>query len=334
MKLKALLAAVLAAVLVASSAAPQPHPGALTTLTLFAGTADGLWRSQDWGRSWDRVRGRVAAGVRLDEIGAARSIRPLGARVWLSADAGLYVSDDFGETWTALATTTGARVLLLPRYPEADLTVFVGTESGLLRSRDGGRTFSPTGLVGAAVHRLEWPGPALVAAGDRGVLVTRDEGVHFAGPGAGLPEGPVRAIAVSSFFAVDPVLFAAPASGGVYRSPDGGDTWTAAGLGGERVRELAWLGPFLYAAAESAFFRSTDAGRTWDRLSASPGRPACLLFPLGAGGGPEAFLATDRGLFHTPDAGGHWDLAGFPGQDVLEVATFPPPDASIGSKRR
>jgi len=334
MRWRVLPGAALAAWLAASAAAPQPRAGALTTLTLFAGTAEGLWRSQDWGRSWDRVRGRVAAGVRLDEIGAARSVRPLGARVWLAADAGVYVSEDFGETWTALAATSGARVLLLSRYPEADLTVFLGTEAGLLRSRDGGRTFSGTGLAGTAVHRLEWPGPALVAAGGRGVLVSRDEGVQFAGPGAGLPEGPVGAIAVSSFFAVDPVLFAAPASGGVYRSPDGGDTWSAAGLGGERVRDLAWLGPFLYAAGETGFYRSTDAGRSWERLSTSPGRPACLLFPLGAGGGPEAFLATDRGLFHTPDAGTHWEPAGFAGQEVLEVATFPPPEASSGTKRR
>ncbi len=107
----------------------------------------------------------------------------------------------------------------------------------------------------------------------------------------------------------------------------------AAGLSEERVGDLAWLGPFLYAAGETGFFRSTDAGRSWTRLSASPGRPTCLLFPLGAGGGPEAFLATDRGLFHTADAGDHWEPTGFAGQEVLEVATFPP-DTSSGSKRR
>jgi photosystem II stability/assembly factor-like uncharacterized protein len=124
------------------------------------------------------------------------------------------------------------------------------------------------------------------------------------------------------------VLFAAPASGGLFRSPDAGATWVAAGLSGERVFDLAWLGPFLYAAGESGFFRSTDAGRSWTRLSASPGRPVRLLFPLGAGGGPEAFLATDRGLFHTADAGEHWEASGFAGQEVLEVATYPPAVAS------
>jgi len=323
MRWRALPGALLLACLAASAAAPQSQPGALTTLTLYAGTAEGLWRSQDWGHRWERVR-RHGKGAVIEEVGAARGVWLVDAHAWLAADAGLFRSDDFGESWEALAATPGIRALLLPRAPDADSTVFLGTGGGLLRSRDGGRTFSPTALGATAVHRIEWPGPALVVACDRGVLVTQDEGVHFAGPGAGLPEEPIRAIVVSSFFPTDPVLFAAPVSGGLYRSPDGGRTWAPAGLAGEQVGDLAWLGPFLYAAAESGFFRSTDAGRSWTRLSASPGRPVRLLFPLGYGGGPEAFLATERGLFRTVDAGERWQLSGFGGQEVFEVATYPP----------
>ena len=49
------------------------------------------------------------------------------------------------------------------------------------------------------------------------------------------------------------------------------------------------------------------------------------MFPLAPAAGLEAFLATDRGVFRTADAGQTWDLAGFEGQEVLTVATFPPP---------
>lgn len=132
-------------------------------------------------------------------------------------------------------------------------------------------------------------------------------------------------MALSSFFAVDPVLFASPAAGGVFRSVDGGGTWTPAGLADDVVHDLVWLGPFLYAAGEAGFYRSHDNGANWVRLSESPGRPSTLLFPLAPAAGLEAFLATDRGLFHTSDAGGHWTAAGFEGQDVLTVATYPPP---------
>ena len=299
---------------------------------LFAGTAEGLWRSSDWSRTWARVAGRPS-GVHLDGLGAARALVLLTTEIWVGGD-GLYVSNDFGDTWARRGDTVGIRVVLPSRWPQSDATVFAGTGAGLLRSRDGGNRFEPTALFGATIHRIEWPGPALVVACDKGVLVSTDEGKSFSGPGAGLPAGPVKAIVLSSFFAADPVLFAAPASGGVYRSTDAGASWRPSGLEGETVGDLVWLGPFLYAAGTSGFFRSQDAGTSWTRLAASPGRPARLLFPLAPGAGLEAFLATDQGLFHTYDAGEHWEPAGFAGQDVLTVATFPAPEPLAQSKRR
>ena len=333
MRRRRLIALVLAVLpLFGGAAIGQDQSRIVSSLTLFAGTADGLWRSGDWGRSWERVLG-TTVGVRLDALGAARVIVPLGPQVYVAGDGGLYVSNDFGVSWNPVSLTRGISSLLLSRWPQADPTVFVGTDGGLLRSRDAGRSFEPTALASGPVLRLEWPGPALVAAGGGGLLVTTDEGKTFAEPGRGLPEGEVRAMALSSFFAVDPVLFAAPVSGGVYRSSDGGHTWTAAGLGDQIVGDLVWLGPFLYAAAEGGFFRSDDTGASWTRLGDSPGRPARLLFPLAPAAGLEAFLATDRGVFRTADAGQTWVPMGFEGQDVLTVATFPPPRPDLETSR-
>jgi photosystem II stability/assembly factor-like uncharacterized protein len=313
---------------------PQQLGGSpiVTSLTLFAGTGDGLFRSTDWGRVWKPVLGQLS-GARLEGLGAARALMLLATQVWVAGN-GVYVSEDFGDNWTARAPTPGVRALLTSRWPQSDPTVFVGTDGGLLRSRDGGRTFVPTALRDVAVHRVEWPGPALVVACDQGLLVSTDEGASFTGPGAGLPAGPVRAMVLSSFFAADPVLFAAPAAGGVYRSSNGGATWKPSGLDGEVVSDFVWLGPFLYAAAENGFYRSQDAGATWSRLSASPGSPRRLLFPLAPAAGLEAFLATSRGLFRTPDAGEHWEPAGFAGTEVLTVATFPPPEVLPDRRRR
>lgn len=324
----------LTALLIAAQAAPQSFGSGpvVTSLMLFAGTAEGLWRSTDWSHTWRRVEGSLS-GARLDRLGPGRALVLQTTQVWAGGD-GVYVSDDFGDSWTQRGSTSGIQALLPSRWPQSDPTVFVGTGSGLLRSRDGGKTFEPTALAGTAVRRIEWPGPALVVACDRGIVVSKDEGMRFEGPGAGLPPGPVRAVVLSSFFAADPVLFAAPLSGGVFRSSDGGATWKASGLANESIGDLVWLGPFLYAAADSGFFRSQDAGASWSRLSASPGRPSRLLFPLAPAAGLEAFLATDQGLFHTHDAGEHWEPAGFAGQDVLTVATFPPPEPLLQPKRR
>lgn len=324
------------AALVALAAAIGRPPAAsaqvVTSLMLFAGTGEGLHRSSDWGLTWSRVEGRVS-GVRLEGLGPARAVMLLPTQVWVGGE-GIFVSEDFGDVWARRSGTTGVRVLLASRWPQSDPTMFAGTGSGLLRSRDGGRTFEPTALAGASVHRIEWPGPALVVASDQGVTVSLDEGRSFSGPGPGLPAGPVRAIALSGYFSADPVLFAAPASGGVFRSSDGGASWRDSGLPGEPVGDLVWLGPFLYAAGDNGFYRSQDAGATWSRLAASPGKVARLLFPLAPAAGLEAFLATASGLFRTPDAGEHWQPAGFAGEDVLTVATFPAPEPSLQPRRR
>jgi hypothetical protein len=58
------------------------------------------------------------------------------------------------------------------------------------------------------------------------------------------------------------------------------------------------------------------------------------MFPLAPAAGLEAFLATDRGLFRTTDAGQQWAPAGFAGQDVLTVATFPAPEPVQKKRRR
>jgi photosystem II stability/assembly factor-like uncharacterized protein len=311
---------------------PTPPPPFVTSLTLFAGTAEGLWRSTDWGKTWEVVRGKTA-GSPLEDLGAARSILPLGPQVFVAGRGGFFLSPDFGETWERRGPVIDATALLISRYPQSDPTVFVGTRFGLLKSDDAGRTFRPVGLAGPAVHRMEWPGPALVAGTRDGVLVSMDGGQKFEGPGAGLGPGDVHGLALSSFFGVDPVIFAAPGQG-VYRSGDGGKSWAPAGLEGEAVLDIVWLGPFLYAAGERGFYRSEDAGRSWRLLSASPGRPTRLIFPLAPAAGLEAFLATERGVFRTADAGEHWFPAGLADKEVLTVATFPPPQPMSGKKPR
>ena len=327
-----------AAALAAAGAAQEPKrdappPGAATSLTLFAGTSAGLWRTRDWGATWERVEGPLPAR-RLDGLGPARAIVPVGPHVWVGGDGGLFVSDDFGETWARRSSTGGVQCLMLSRWPQADPTVFVGTAAGLLKSVDLGTSFRPTPFFGKAVTRLEWPGPHLVMATGAGVHLSTDGGTSFTGPGTGLPDGAVTAIVLSSYFPVDPVLFAAPDGGGVYRSGDAGLTWTEAGLEKERVGDLVWLGPFLYAAADGVLFRSEDAGRTWTRLGSYAGRPVRLLFPLAPAAGLEAFIATDRGIFHTADGGQTFEAGGLAGEAVLALATFPAPEPVLGKGKR
>jgi photosystem II stability/assembly factor-like uncharacterized protein len=315
-------------------AQPQSAPIA-TTLTIFAGAGSGLWRSSDWGHRWERVLGQGQDPV-LRDIGAVRSILALGPQVYIGSDAGLFISDDFGVTWRASGLAVPVSAVLPSRYPAADPTLFAATSKGLLRSTDGAKTFAPTALRDAWIHRLEWPGPALVAATAKGVLVSEDSAATVTGPGQGLPPGDVRAMALSSFFAVDPVLFAGVGATGVHRSSDGGKTWAASGLDGHTVTDLVWLGPFLYGVSEQGLFRSEDAGKTWAPLGKGLGEatPSRILFPLAPDSGAEVFLATASGVYRSADGGMHWAKSGMEGERVLALGTFPPPQRAMNIKRR
>jgi hypothetical protein len=326
------LLALVAALVGLPHAASQDRGPVVTSLTLFAGTPGGLWRSTNWGGRWERVTG-APGGVTLADVGAVRGVLPLGRKVYVAADAGLFLSEDFGVTWQKLGLDVPVRYVLPSRYPQADPTIFAGTADGLLKSTDAGKTFSPTVLRGTPVTRIEWPGPALVVTTGHGVLVSPDGGASFTA-GMGLPEGAPEALALSSFFARDPVLFTAVGRDGVFRSADGGRTWTPAGLAGKAVRDLVWLGPILHAATDQGLFRSDDGGQRWVAGLGLSARPATrLIFPLAPDSGLEAFLATEDGIAHTADGGAHWKAAGAPEDRVLCLATFPPPDRGPMRKR-
>jgi hypothetical protein len=316
--------AVACALLPEAGAVPSDANPIVTTLALFAGTPSGLRLSRDWGTTWERRDPAAADG--LETAGAVRVILPLGPTVFLGAEGGLYESDDFGLKWERLGVLGSVQCILLSRYYNIEPTIFAGTREGLLKSDDGGHTFHATALRGTPVTRLEWPGPALVAATGRGVLVSTDSGATFAGPGEGLPAGGVRALALSSFYPIDPALFAGVGSHGVFRSGDGARTWTSAGLADHVVTDLAWLGPFLYAVTDRGLYRTEDMGGLWTPLrdGLAGVLPIQIFFPA-APSGAEAFLATDRGIYRTPDGGHHWLPTGFKDEPVLTLGAFPPP---------
>lgn len=318
-------AAALAVLLPAAIAgAPDVNP-IITTLALFAGTPSGLRFSPDWAATWERRDPAVTDG--LESAGAVRVIVPLGPTVFLGGDGGLFQSDDFGRTWQKLGVLGSVQCILLSRYFDIEPTIFAGTREGLLKSEDGGRTFRPTGLRGTPVTGLDWPGPALLAATGRGVVVSNDGGSSFSPPGEGMPEGEVRAMVLSSFYPIDPVVFAAVGGHGVYRSADGARTWSSAGLADHVVSDLAWLGPFLYAVTDRGLYRTEDMGGLWTPLREGLAGvvPARIFFPAAPESSAEAFLATDRGIFRTPDGGQHWLPTGMKDEAVLSVAAFPPP---------
>jgi photosystem II stability/assembly factor-like uncharacterized protein len=300
----------------------------LTTLVLFASAPSGFYRSRDWGGTWKLVERPSLSGDDPQQVGPVQAILPVGPLVYVGGRNGLAVSPDFGETWKRTSFSGEVLSILASRFhPFADPTLFVGTPGGLMRSRDAGTEFESVDLQGAPVFRMDWPGPALLLATGRGVLRSDDGADTWKSPGTGLPPGAARALAVSSFFAMDPTLFTSVGSSGVFYSANGGDSWTPKGLPGHTVNDIIWFGPYVYAAADEGLFRSEDAGVTWKPLGTGLAgrRVRQLLFPGYPDSGAEALVATDDGIFRSFDGGHQWSRMGLQGEAVTCIATFPPP---------
>jgi len=144
--------------------------------TLFAGTATGLYRSQNAGAEWEQIG---AETIRM----AVRALAWPGPELFVASDEGLFVSRDSGDSWDRVGKG-------LPRVPilsitlsqlyGLDPTIFVGTrEAGLYRSSDGGAAFERVGdeLVGdKSVEALFWWGELLLIGTEDGLLLSNDGG--------------------------------------------------------------------------------------------------------------------------------------------------------------
>jgi photosystem II stability/assembly factor-like uncharacterized protein len=134
----------------------------------------------------------------------------------------------------------------------------------------------PGGDVRALAADLSRPARLFLGTADGHIFGSEDSGAHW----ILLGRASSRLDAVITAIVVDPrdgnVLFAsswtrdAAAGGGVFRSGDGGRTWSDAGLAGQVVRALAMArsdSNVLVAGTLDGVYRSRDASKTWERIS-------------------------------------------------------------------
>ncbi|RFU37615.1 peptidase S8/S53 subtilisin kexin sedolisin [Actinomadura logoneensis] len=194
------------------------------------GQATGVYRSDDGGATWTR-NSVVADGGNP----AALLVHPADPRrlfvVYASVDGWrIRGSDDEGATWWTAGLPDAAYSSLAgdPRDPRR---VWAGTSSGLLRSDDGGRTFT-TVAEDRTSHVLVDPrDPRRVLAGGSDLRLSTDGGATFRTVQPAADGNLERVIA-------DPrrpgTLYAAwsgEGRAGVWRSDDAGRTWRDIGAG-------------------------------------------------------------------------------------------------------
>ncbi|MEO3931267.1 F510_1955 family glycosylhydrolase [Micrococcaceae bacterium Sec7.4] len=121
---------------VASNFVPAALAGTPTSDTVLATTPQGIHRSTDGGKTWNTVdSGPVIQFAAFASPAEAVGIEP---------DGTVHSSTDAGATWTRKGKIKDTvQAVAAVKGPEAALSIWAATASGLVVSTDGGVTFRP-----------------------------------------------------------------------------------------------------------------------------------------------------------------------------------------------
>jgi photosystem II stability/assembly factor-like uncharacterized protein len=292
--------------------------------TFYIGAVNGgVWKTTDAGQTWHPIfdgqpTGSIGAiavapsDPNIIYVGSGEGLQ----RPDLSFGDGVYKSTDAGKTWTHLGLRDTQQIPQVAVDPHDPNRVFVAAlghpyaaneERGIFRSTDGGKTFKKVlykdANTGGSDVEIDPNHPNVVYAG---LWQTR--------------QGPWENGAWTG------------ASGGLFKSTDGGDTWsklTGGGLPDDISQVDIAIAPSnsnrVYATVATdrivKIYRTDDAGRTWAITTTDP-RPAERI-----GGGdlpvprvdpknPDVLYTCSTVVWKSSDGGKTWfGLRGAPGGD-------------------
>jgi hypothetical protein len=252
--------------------------------TILAGTDVGVYVSHDTGATWIRTLG----GMRVWTVGFdART----PSNEFAGTDGkGVYASADSGATWTN--ASSGLANLDVRALAFGLDGIAAGTDAGVALSPNG-RIWHDGGLdrysIAAVAVAANYPQFTVIAGADGAISGTLAAGYLFSSSGggawevlqSGLPAGAVVASITAG--EIDKAIPKRPlivaTSQGIFRSGDGGATWTA-GSGAPQALTLsiARFGPLdpnlAYAGADAGgstggdLYRSIDGGLTYHKADA------------------------------------------------------------------
>ncbi len=236
-------------------------------MRIYAGSyRRGIFVSGDGGKTWDAAgdifRGRLAApGLAINP----GDDQVLFARVLFQR---IYKSDDGGESWRAVWTgmSDDTEVETMAIAPSDPAIIFAGTNFGVFISRNGGESWTPSGLSDNSSRWASyenvfsiWIDPrdrrSLLAGATDGLFASRDMGGTWTR--VGMSEYSVTAIARDAHG----TIFVGTKYGGVWSSRDNASTWERFGAGLDDASVTALVVDdvrcALYAATTRGVFRTS-----------------------------------------------------------------------------
>lgn len=193
---------------------------------LFAGTDNGLYRSYDITKGWEKL----SFGEGINENVFAVYASPLvPGTIWVgTATSGLLVSKDDGKTWEKVnATPSGIPVISINSDPKRPNYVYVGTTQSLYVTRDGGRSWNrrggnlPLGKYTSILIDPENTDQVFVASSletDGGIFYSEDAGNRWRRVDSKNMTVPSRRVWGMTFDPSNPNrIYAASHSSGIYR---------------------------------------------------------------------------------------------------------------------
>jgi photosystem II stability/assembly factor-like uncharacterized protein len=277
--------------------------------TLYLAIDGAIFSSTNAGGHWTR-RGRIGSVVV-----SCLALDPTSQTLLAGTAAGVYESDDGGQTWTQSATSAqvGPAPLIFSIAASATAAYAIGYRSGppygavVLRSADRGRTWdivivsgAPDSLSALAVS-LE-RGSIYVAAGGW-IFVSNDDGKTW----NGLPQAH-GFIPVNAVVPVGEGNLYASTRAGVFQYNLRANSWTAVG-NGNPVGSLAITSSAprrLYGAAEFGMVTILEGDRDW--VAVNSGLPGANAFDVAIAGAQPAiaYTTTAAGVFRSDEASQSW----------------------------
>lgn len=323
----------------------------------YAGVNNGgVWRTNDYGRTWKPIFDSQPTGS-IGDIAVAPSdpnIIYVGSgeglqRPDLSVGDGLYKSTDAGKTWKNMGLHDGQQIgsiIVDPQDPQRLFVAVLGhpyganTERGVYRSLNGGESWERvlykdenTGAIQVAfdphnaqiVYADLWA--ARLAPWENGVWQGSNSGLYKSTDGGktwqqltkGLPttEQGLGRIGFTIAPSNSQRLYAtvdAPKLGGLYRSEDGGESWTRInedprlwGRGSDFAEvKVDPKDPNIVWVANVATYRSLNGGQTFTAVKGAPGGDDYHRLWINPNNPDIVLLASDQGVVITVNGGQTW----------------------------